>query len=477
MKRCWAPLLLSASAIGRAVRVDLIVDTDMSIDVDDVGALCLAHALADLDEARILAVVHNSASPRGVGALSVINSWRGRSEIPVGAYGGTIGDPAGTSTHSPWGFSREPPAAPWQIGPYVEDLVEQFPSRVRSASEADGTAVQVLRRALAAAADKSVSIASVGYATNLHDLLASKADDASPLAGVALVEAKVKRLVMMGGRKDHVEWNFAGAESNGISVCGGATGGRNPCGPHNNLGRITNATLRRWPAATELVFVDFETGVEVWTGGVLASAEPAHSPCRRAYDVFCRINQGWCQGTSRCSWDIQAVLYAVRGAEGYYSLERGHVTVDPVSAMSEWKKAGPEERKPEFSLRLNAARKGELEREISALLARPMPLGPSPSPPPSPQSPSPSPSPPSPSPLPPPPPSPSPSPPPSPQLATFRGLVVLSALLLVGCVARYRSLAFRGWAGGALRPAKLRLDTQQEDAGVTSSTRPSCEDL
>ena len=37
---------------------DLIIDTDMSIDVDDVGMLCAAHALVDLGEARILAVLH-----------------------------------------------------------------------------------------------------------------------------------------------------------------------------------------------------------------------------------------------------------------------------------------------------------------------------------------------------------------------------------------------------------------------------------
>ena len=92
--------------------VDIIFDTDMSIDVDDVGALCALHALADRGEANLLAAVHNSASPRGVGALAVLNSWYGRGDIPVGFYGGRVGDPAGTSYASPWGFSRLPPARP-----------------------------------------------------------------------------------------------------------------------------------------------------------------------------------------------------------------------------------------------------------------------------------------------------------------------------------------------------------------------------
>lgn len=40
--------------------VPLIIDTDMSFDVDDVGALCVAHALMDNGEADLLAVMANS---------------------------------------------------------------------------------------------------------------------------------------------------------------------------------------------------------------------------------------------------------------------------------------------------------------------------------------------------------------------------------------------------------------------------------
>ena len=69
-----------------------------------------------------------------------------------------------------------------------------FPSRIRNASQADGDAVSVMRRALASARGP-VTIVSVGYMTNLHGLLRSAADAASPLSGVALVEETVERLV------------------------------------------------------------------------------------------------------------------------------------------------------------------------------------------------------------------------------------------------------------------------------------------
>ena len=98
-------------------RPNLLIDTDMSIDVDDVGALCIAHALADLGEARILAVIHNTASPTAVGAISVINEYYARGDIPIGAYRGRVGAPG--DGQSPWGFRRDPPKPPWQVGPYV----------------------------------------------------------------------------------------------------------------------------------------------------------------------------------------------------------------------------------------------------------------------------------------------------------------------------------------------------------------------
>ena len=51
--------------------VRIIIDTDMSTDCDDVGALCMAHALADLGECEILAVVHNTGALHGTPSRSL----------------------------------------------------------------------------------------------------------------------------------------------------------------------------------------------------------------------------------------------------------------------------------------------------------------------------------------------------------------------------------------------------------------------
>lgn len=56
---------LALSAAATSLPVPLIIDTDMSFDVDDVLAVCVAHALADRGEARLLAMVHNTGLDTG----------------------------------------------------------------------------------------------------------------------------------------------------------------------------------------------------------------------------------------------------------------------------------------------------------------------------------------------------------------------------------------------------------------------------
>lgn len=208
-------------------------------------------------------------------------------------------------------------------------------------------------------------------------------------------------LVLMGGRHafkkgDEVEWNFAGATER-ASVCGGEP----ECGSADNLGRVTNETLEMWPKEdAPIVFLDFETGVDIRTGSVLEAPGQSDSPCREAYAVFCATNIAWCEGAAqdlringtvpvaqdRCSWDIMAVIYAVRdtvvgrgvdsqaAGRGSYLLEAGHQIVDPLTGVNTWvASAAPApfaDDAPEASLVLNTSLYSAVRDEIHALLAR-----------------------------------------------------------------------------------------------------------
>ena len=72
------------SAIREPVK--LILDTDMSGDCDDAGALALLHALADRGECEILAVVTNrrDLTDASAAAVDAINTYYGRGDIPIG---------------------------------------------------------------------------------------------------------------------------------------------------------------------------------------------------------------------------------------------------------------------------------------------------------------------------------------------------------------------------------------------------------
>ena len=160
------------------IRAHLV--THLSRPVTDVVAVCMANALADNGEADLLAVVQNTAPKDCAGVVSVLNHYYGRDDVPIGAFKG------GGLFHSP-------------ILPYVTELVENWPSPIKNTSQVPD-AVDVYRKALAAAEDHSVAISSIGILTNLAALLQSGADATSPLSGHALVAQKVKVLAVMGGK-------------------------------------------------------------------------------------------------------------------------------------------------------------------------------------------------------------------------------------------------------------------------------------
>ncbi len=255
----------------------VIVDTDLASDVDDVGALAVLHALADRGEAEILAAMVSSRNRHSVGALSALNTWYGRRDVPIGSVRAQVA-----------GYPKD-------IGgevdsKYTEELAKRFPVGLRSAKDAQD-AVALYRRALAGQPDGSVVVVSLGFLSNLRNLLDSVADDTSPLGGEDLVRRKVRLWVCMGGKFP-----------DGLFPDGGS---------EYNVGYDTIASVRAindWP--TPVVFSGFEIGAAIKTGARL-SALPEESPVKAAYRLFNGLQD-------RESWDQTAVLYAVRGGRDYW---------------------------------------------------------------------------------------------------------------------------------------------------------------
>ena len=248
-----------------ARRPRLLIDTDIFSDVDDVGALAVAHALADEGAAEIAAVLVNTPSRWGHRAVQVLNAYYGRAAIPVGAL-----LPLDDSVSE-----RD----------YARYLAEVFSDGV--GIDPPDEAVRVARRCLAVADDASIVVVSLGFFQNLVALLDSPADDISPRSGRDLVTAKVARAVVMGGLF--------------------------PAGWEFNVGEYPAVAARfcdSWPG--EIEFLGWEVGAGVITGAELSREDDPTNPVSLAYRAFSG------PGVGRDSWDPMTVLLAVQGVSDDY---------------------------------------------------------------------------------------------------------------------------------------------------------------
>lgn len=271
--------------------VNLIFDTDMAPDYDDVGALALLHALADSGEVHILATVSSNKCATAVPCIEVINTYFGRPDIPTGAVRGEAAD-----------------RTTWHSGlRWTEELPKWYPHHTKSTADSEDALV-LYRRILSRQPDQSVTIVTVGFFSNLQNLLLSGPDSISPLSGKELVRRKVKQLVSMAGAfPEGREFNVY------VDV------------------KASQFIIKEWP--TPILFSGFEIGSQIYTGKRLVESGIQNNPIVDTYTMC--LPQDNPEG--RDSWDQTATLVAVRGASDYFDVEYGSITVND-DGSNTWKK-------------------------------------------------------------------------------------------------------------------------------------------
>lgn len=270
--------------------VNLILDTDLGPDYDDVGAMALMHALADSGQVNILATLSSNHDERVIPCIEVLNTYFNHPDIPVGA---PKSEPGASLTT-------------WHETKWTDELPANYPHHTAKTSDAPD-ALKVYRKILSEQPDTSVVICTIGFFSNLRDLLQSGADEYSDLSGKELVAKKVKRLVSMAGLfPEGKEFNV---------YCDVPA---------------SKVVAEEWP--TEIVFSGFEIGNVILTGKKLVQMNVENSPVKDAY-ALC-FAEGDPEG--RMSWDHTAVLVAIKGYEPYFDVERGTFHVVDDEGTNNW---------------------------------------------------------------------------------------------------------------------------------------------
>lgn len=237
-------------------------------------------------------------------------------------------------------------------GKYADDLASdrRYAGPVSNSSETP-TALDVYRAALRRAPDRSVVVASIGFATNLAALLRAEP---------ALVARKVRRVVWMGGRFP------AGGRSYNLDCGDGRYDASRGCAGNASyaVARMPSSVAQVWTAL----------GDRVRTGARLTSCAPATNPCRRA--MIDREGPG----SARKSWDPLAVLVAVRGANpAWFESVPGTNSVDATGANTWVGAAGTNATNQtylSFHAKRGAAQRAAVESTLDELLCAPPKLRP-----------------------------------------------------------------------------------------------------
>ncbi len=281
-----------SSAEERTPAVRLIFDTDVGNDVDDVLALGVIHALQSRGECDLLAVTLTKDNELCAPLVDAINHFYGRGEIPIGAVRG---------------------GATPEEGRFLHMVRQQDQGRLRyrhdmRSSKDAFEATALLRQILNDQPDGSVVVVQVGFSTNLARLLASPADDDSPLSGKELVQRKVKLLSMVGGAFQPINGNQHYLEFNIVKDIPSA-----------------QTIVREWP--TPIVFSTYELGDAIRYPAESIERDyryVQHHPLEDAYRLYVPPPH------NRPTWDLTSVLYAIYPERGFFSVSAaGRVSIDP----------------------------------------------------------------------------------------------------------------------------------------------------
>ena len=273
---------MSGSSQAQKIKpIPVIFDSDMGPDYDDVGAITLLHAFADSGYINILATVASTKYEGVAAVFNVLNTYFKRPDLLIGVPKGKALE---LKDNQHW----------------TDTLLLKYPHKIKKNDEVLN-ATEVYRKALASQPDRSVTIITVGFLTNLAHLLRSSPDKYSKLTGKELVRKKVKQLVCMAG-------SF-------------------PAGNEFNVrmdAASSKVVFENWE--TPVLFSGVEIGMKIKTGLPLVNDRSINnSPVKDVFRICIPMSPQ--DSAGRMSWDQTAVLIAVKGYKPWWNIQPGKIKI------------------------------------------------------------------------------------------------------------------------------------------------------
>ncbi len=269
--------------------VGVIFDCDMGAAIDDALAMALLYALDGKGEVRVVSVSTSKPNLKSAALCEVIaRFYAGAASGAFGAVGRTL--PVGMA------LKGDPADTPMLTAPLAKKNADGAPVYNHGIQKLTDTAEcpALIRNALTSQQDQNSMVIAVGPLTNLAAVMALPDSK-------GWIERKVKHLTVMGG-------NFAGGE------------------PEFNIKADIAAAKKvfaEWP--TPIAVSGFEVGAELLYPGASIEKDFAWAPDHPVVDAY-RAYQKMPYDTP--TWDLTAVLHAIRPQENYFKLsEPGRITV------------------------------------------------------------------------------------------------------------------------------------------------------
>ncbi len=296
---------------------NIILDTDMLTDCDDVAALTMLFNLEKQGVADVKAITVSSANELSAPTVNVVTEYMGRGDIPIGVpekgQGGVRNDSC-----------------------FLKPLTDEFPHTLKSGYDAP-LGYKVMRKTLSDADDNSVKIVTIGYMTNLAALLKSPADEISELTGAELIDKKVNEWVCMGG-------NFPD----------------DPAYDNVNFTRdLDNALycLRHYKG--RITFVGREIGHNIFVGNEFKTLKMPN-PLYRSYELHRgRWGDDWDHHTA----DPSTILYAVFGIADRFEVQTGTMSINDDGSF-----AWDPEKQSNMAYLLQKQERGKTKKDIADII-------------------------------------------------------------------------------------------------------------